>query len=75
MQYLLTEEEYKTVLAKRNFVDHHQLMFVIDIFDKINLIPDSTKKLSVLDTVSNKLNMFQQSGNKLYLTDITEMFE
>jgi len=69
MQYLLTEEEYKAVST------NPQLLFVIDVVQKISLIPDSEKKLRVLEYVSDKLNLFLQSGNKVYLVDIAEMFE
>lgn len=75
MQYLLTQEEYNTLNTKGNLVDHNQLMWLVSIICQVNSIPDSNKRLMVLESVTTQLDMFQQSGNKLYLNNIVEMFE
>ena len=73
MQYILTEQEYKALST--DMQDHKQFMWLIDVMYQINSIPNSAKRCNVLESVTNKLSMFHQSGNSLFLDEINEELE
>ena len=75
MQYLLSKEEYDKLLTVGSMKDHSLVMFLIDIIYQIANIADSAKRQSSLEAVSDKLELFKQSGNNIYIRDIQEMFE